>query len=145
VSNLVDDEDAFFALCAPHVERFNAAGSWNTLGSTTQELVGLFRARLDVPNGGYLQFFCNHGPVAHRCAVRALLRLKAHDAANALERGAAALLPFEDDERVTTLWELARIIDDATARILDEASDAFCAAPDWCADAVAHYGAESVS
>ncbi len=99
---------------------------------------------MDVPNGGYLQFFCNNGPAAHRHAVGALHRLSASAAANALERGFAALAPFEDDDRIADLWDLARVIDDATERALNEASDAFCAAPNWCAAALAHYGAHSV-
>lgn len=109
---------------------------WDAVSERDRDLAALFKVEADMHNGGFLLFFCNWGPPGLRLARAALARIGATERAALLERAYAAIAHHEDDDRLETLWDLAKVLTDEEAAALAQIDAAYGA----CAEDVEHLG-----
>ena len=88
------------------------------LTDTEQELATLWRFEADVSNGGLVQFFCNWGPQSYDIAHRALRKIEADRAREALEEFYSVIERFQDDEKIKNLWDIAEFLNDKELEII---------------------------
>jgi hypothetical protein len=95
------------------------------LTASEQELASLWRLQADVCNGGFIQFFCNWGIETHQIALLALEKIGAAEILGILQRQYATIERFEDDPRLTTLWDLPALLTEDEAQQLQKGDEAF--------------------
>ena len=88
------------------------------LTDTEQELATLWRFEADVFNGGLVQFFCNWGPQSYDIAHRALRKIGADPAREALEEFYSVIERFQDDGKIKNLWDIAALLNDEEVEII---------------------------
>ncbi|MDR2284851.1 MAG: DMP19 family protein [Sphingobacterium sp.] len=94
--------------------------NWDSLTEQEQELAALWRLEADMYNGGFLQFFCNWGPVCFEHAIRALTKLGATECLSILERQCAIIMRLENNTEMKELWDIPKFL---TEEELHEISD----------------------
>jgi hypothetical protein len=70
----------------------------------------LGRLILDIPNGGFLQFFCNWGYEDFQHAVRGLEWMGAREYVGHLQQSYSVIEKYQDDPRIGELWDLPKVI-----------------------------------
>ena len=65
-----------------------------------------------------MQFFCNWGPQSYDIAHRALRKIEADRAREALEEFYSVIERFQDDEKIKNLWDIAEFLNDKELEII---------------------------
>ncbi len=71
-------------------------------------------------NGGFLQFFCNWGPLCFEHAVRALTKLQANECLAILQQQCSIIMRLENNKEIKELWDIPKFL---TYDELNEISD----------------------
>ncbi|MGF7029220.1 hypothetical protein J2T17_000125 [Paenibacillus mucilaginosus] len=120
----IDIRDIWFDFAAAFVRKKDASG-WDTLTSQEQEIAALWMLEADVYGGGFLQFFCNGGEEAYIYAVRALQAIGAVHALEVIKSGYACIEHLSEDDRLTQLWDIPKMLTEEETDLLDKLDKRF--------------------
>ena len=93
---------------------------WTALTEEEQELAALWRLEADMYNGGFLQFFCNWGPLCFEHAMRALKRMEAQECFGIIQKQYNIIKRLENNKQIKELWDIPKLLTDEE---LDEIGD----------------------
>lgn len=104
-----------------YVEKLSANNeNWEALTAEEQELAALWKLEADMYNGGFIQFFCNHGHKCYLYAIRCLKKLKARQALKIIEKQFSIIKRLENDKRIKELWDIPKYLTEKeTEKIFD--------------------------
>ncbi|MFD2556085.1 DMP19 family protein [Sphingobacterium tabacisoli] len=116
-----DLDKEWFDFTIRFVDKLNESNEdWEALTQEEQELAALWRLEADMYNGGFLQFFCNWGPVCLEHALRTLTKLGAEECLGILQQQYAIITRLENNKDMKELWDIPKFL---TEDELHEISD----------------------
>ncbi|TDQ78272.1 DMP19 family protein [Sphingobacterium yanglingense] len=114
-------DNEWFDFTIKYVDKLNDNdGNWDALSEEEQELAALWRLEADMYNGGFLQFFCNWGPLCFEYAIRALTKLQAEECLAILQQQCGIIMRLENNKEIKALWDIPKFL---TEDELNEISD----------------------
>lgn len=122
-----DEDDPLHHHGLAVVEKLSRAGNdWEALDEAEQELAALWKLEADMFNGGFLQFFGNHGMPGLRHALRGLARIGATRSLQLVEAAYGRIVHLEDDPRISSLQDIPSVLSDDEREGVAGLDRAFC-------------------
>ena len=122
----MDEEQLWFDTFNSQATVFeNARPNFDQLDADTQTIGALVKLELDMYNGGFVQFFCNWGHDAYLFAIQGLEKIKAGKAKAIIKEAFEIIDSYEDDARLTKLWDLPSVLSDDDKTKLDQLDEQY--------------------